>query len=152
MRILVQECLEAKVVVEGKTVGEINRGEVLFVGFTSGDDENTISFMIDKLLKLRIFPDASGKTNCNLSQVSGSVLAISQFTLYADVRHGNRPSFVSALPSSESEKLYDRFKAMLLERVPDAQFGIFGDDMTVHMINDGPFTILLDSKELMKHE
>ena len=144
MRILVQECLEAKVVVEGKTVGEINRGEVLFVGFTSGDDENTISFMIDKLLKLRIFPDASGKTNCNLSQVSGSVLAISQFTLYADVRHGNRPSFVAAL--------YDRFKAMLLERVPDAQFGIFGADMKVHLINDGPFTILLDSKELMKHE
>ena len=152
MRILVQECLKAKVVVEGKTVGEINRGEVLFVGFTSGDDENTISFMIDKLLKLRIFPDASGKTNCNLSQVSGSVLAISQFTLYADVRHGNRPSFVSALPSSESEKLYDRFKAMLLEKVPDAQFGIFGADMKVHLINDGPFTILLDSKELMKHE
>ena len=152
MRILVQECLEAIVVVEGKTVGEINRGEVLFVGFTSGDDENTISFMIDKLLKLRIFPDASGKTNCNLSQVSGSVLAISQFTLYADVRHGNRPSFISALPSSESEKLYDRFKAMLLEKVPDAQFGIFGADMKVHLINDGPFTIFLDSKELMKHE
>ena len=85
-------------------------------------------------------------------QVSGSVLAISQFTLYADVRHGNRPSFVSALPSSESEKLYDRFKAMLLEKVPDAQFGIFGADMKVHLINDGPFTILLDSKELMKHE
>ena len=104
MRILVQECLEAKVVIEGKTVGEINRGEVLFVGFTSGDDENTISFMIDKLLKLRIFPDASGKTNCNLSQVSGRVLAISQFTLYADVRHGNRPSFVAALPSSEIER------------------------------------------------
>ena len=100
MRILVQECLEAKVVIEGKTVGEINRGEVLFVGFTSGDDENTISFMIDKLLKLRIFPDASGKTNCNLSQTSGSVLAISQFTLYADVRHGNRPSFDAALLSS----------------------------------------------------
>lgn len=150
MRILIQECLEARVTIDNQIVGQINKGEVIFVGFTFGDDEKTIDMMLDKLLKLRIFKDENGKTNLNLSDHGGGILCISQFTLYADMKKGNRPSFVNALGGSMSEPLYDSFCHKLFSRVKEVQFGVFGADMKVSLINDGPFTILLDSKELEK--
>ena len=147
MRILIQECLQAEVVIDNKTVGKIDNGEVLFVGFTSGDDDKLIDKMTEKLFKLRIFPDSQGKTNLNLEDHGGRILCISQFTLYADCA-SNRPSFCKALGGKEAKPLYDYFCQKLLERRKDTQFGIFGADMKVHLINDGPFTILLDSKEV----
>lgn len=150
MRILVQLCQRGKVVVDDKVVSEISHGEVVFVGFTEGDDEKTISFMIEKLLKLRIFADKEGKTNLSVFDVRGSILAISQFTLYADVRKGNRPSFVHALGHEKSKPLYDLFADLLSKRYPSCAFGIFGADMKVDFVNDGPFTILFDSQELLR--
>jgi len=151
MRILVQEVLSASVKIDGQTVGSIGRGLLLFVGFTDGDDEDTMKRMLEKTLSLRIFPDVTGKTNLSLADVKdASVLCISQFTLYADCRHGRRPSFSKALGGEKSEPLYERFKALLLASVPSAQFGRFGADMKVGLVNDGPFTIFLDSKELFE--
>ena len=150
MRILIQECLKGSVSIDNEVVGSIEEGEVIFVGFTAGDDERIVDRMLDKLWKLRIFKDAAGKTNLNLEQHGGRILCISQFTLYADVSQGNRPSFVYALGGRMSEPLYDYFCNKLLERMPAAQFGRFGADMKVSLINDGPFTILLDSKEIFK--
>ena len=148
MRILIQECLKASVTIDGKVHSSIDQGEVLFVGFTQGDDENIIDKMLDKLFKLRIFEDENGKTNLDLAKHGGNILAISQFTLYADMSQGNRPSFVKALPASESEPLYNVFCKKIAERLPTVQFGVFGADMKVDLINDGPFTLLMDSKEL----
>ena len=149
MRLLIQECLQGKVVVDTKTVGEIDRGEVLFVGFTQGDDEQIVDRMIEKLLHLRIFSDSEGKTNLSFKDIDGKMLLVSQFTLYADVRKGNRPSFVKALPGKESKPLFDLFVSKMEEKLPGKiEKGIFGADMKVTIVNDGPFTILLDSQEL----
>ena len=148
MRILIQEVLEAKVTIDNEVVGQIEKGEVLFVGFTDQDDIDLARKMIDKLLKLRIFPDEEGKTNATLEQWKGSILCVSQFTLYADASKGNRPSFVKAMAPVESKPLYDEFCKILSERRPDTKYGVFGADMKVSLVNNGPFTILLDSKEL----
>lgn len=150
MRILIQECLKGSVSIDGEVVGSIQDGEVIFVGFTQDDDEKIADRMLEKMLKLRIFKDESGKTNLNLEQHGGRILCISQFTLYADLSQGNRPSFVNALGGKLSEPLYDYFCKKLLERMPDTQFGRFGADMKVSLVNDGPFTILLDSKEIFR--
>ncbi|MCI1735508.1 MAG: D-aminoacyl-tRNA deacylase [Bacilli bacterium] len=150
MRILIQECLSGSVTIDGKVVSAIAHGEVIFVGFTQGDDEAIIDKMLEKLLKLRIFSDSQGKTNLSLADHGGTILCVSQFTLYADLSQGNRPSFVKALPGALSEPLYNSFKAKLLAKISTAQFGVFGADMKVQLINDGPFTILLDSKELFQ--
>lgn len=151
MKILIQECLKAKVTINNEVHGEIDKGEVIFVSFTLDDDKKTIDFMLNKLLKLRIFEDSEGKTNLTLAQHGGSILCISQFTLYASLKDGNRPSFVNALKGEESKKLYDYFCLKLSQVMPDTQFGIFGADMKVSLVNDGPFTIMLDSKELIKN-
>ncbi|MFA6587144.1 MAG: D-aminoacyl-tRNA deacylase [Bacilli bacterium] len=148
MRILVQVVEKAEVEVGGKKVSGIGRGFLAFVGFTSGDDEETGKKMIGKMLKMRVFSDPQGKTNLSLSDVGGNILAVSQFTLYADMRKGNRPSFEKALGREQSQPLYELFRKNLLAAVPDAGFGIFGADMEVNLVNDGPFTVLLDSKEL----
>ena len=148
MRILIQECLEGSVTIDRHVVGSIKNGEVIFVSFTHGDDESICDRMLDKLLKLRIFEDEEGKTNLSLDQIGGNILCISQFTLYADLSHGNRPSFVSALGEEGSKPLFDYFSKKLQERMPSARFGVFGADMKVSLINDGPFTIWLDSKEI----
>lgn len=150
MRILIQECLEGKVTIDGIVHGKISNGEVLFVGFTYGDSKNLVDRMVEKLFKLRIFKDDSGKTNWSLEKTGGNILCISQFTLYADITSGNRPSFVNAMKGEESEKLYDYFCLKLKERLPDCQFGVFGADMKVQLVNDGPFTIMMDSKELFE--
>jgi D-tyrosyl-tRNA(Tyr) deacylase len=148
MRVLVQEVLQASVSIEGKVVGEIGRGFCLFVGFTMGDDESTIRALVDKVMKLRIFPDENGKTNLNLSAVGGSILSISQFTLYADVKEGNRPSFVRALRPELAKPLFALWNNELRAKLPNLQCGVFGADMKVALINDGPFTLWLDSDEL----
>ncbi len=148
MRILIQECLKASVTIDGKVYSSIEKGEVVFVSFTQGDSTSTIRHMIDKMLKLRIFSDENGKTNYDLSQHGGSVLVVSQFTLYADIRKGNRPSFVNAMGGENSKHLYDVFCEQLSEKIEGVKTGVFGADMKVELINDGPFTIWMDSKEL----
>jgi D-aminoacyl-tRNA deacylase len=150
MRVLVQLVLEAHVDIAGKTVGQTGRGFLLFVGFTQGDTIDTLTKMADKVTKLRVFPDENGKTNKSLTDIGGSILSISQFTLYADAKEGNRPSFVKAMPGKDSEPLYALFNNMLKERGFHVETGVFGADMKVHLINDGPFTLWLDSEELKK--
>lgn len=148
MRVLVQAVNEASVVIEGKEVGAIQRGFLLFVGFTEGDDETTIKRMVDKVLKLRVFPDENGKTNKSLSDIGGNVLSVSQFTLYADAKEGNRPSFIQAMRPELAKPLFALWNNELREKMPSLQTGVFGADMKVHLINDGPFTLWLDSREL----
>lgn len=149
MRLLIQECLEGSVTISGKVVSSIQNGEVIFVGFTQGDNEEILDKRLAKRIKLRIFKDAEGKTNLSLSQVNGQVLCVSQFTLYADISKGNRPSFQSALKGDEAKILYECFCKKLSKYV-EARFGVFGEDRKVRLINDGPFTIFMDSKEICK--
>ncbi len=148
MRVLVQEVSEASVTIEEKVVGAIDRGFLLFVGFTAGDDEKTIQKMADKVLKLRVFPDENGKTNKSLSDVGGGVLSVSQFTLYASAKEWNRPSFIAAMRPEEAKPLFALWNNLLREKMPSLQTGVFGADMKVRLLNDGPFTLWLDSKEL----
>lgn len=148
MRIVIQEAKNASVTSEGTLCGTIGRGEVLLVGFEPTDDEKVVDLMIQKLLKLRIFEDENGMTNLSLAQKGGSILAVSQFTLYADMRHGNRPSFTSCMKPDEARVLFDHFKKVLKEQYSDCGFGVFQTAMEVTLTNVGPFTILLDSDEL----
>ncbi len=151
MRIVLTTVKEAKVIIDNETVGQINRGYLLLVGFTQGDNEEVIRKMTDKVLSLRVFPDENGKTNLSLQDVDGEILSVSQFTLYADVQKGRRPSFVSALNPNEATLLYDYFNQYLSQSIGyDVPRGVFGADMKVYSINDGPFTLLLDSKEILK--
>lgn len=145
MRVLVQRSLNSKVTVSGKVTGEIDKGLVLLVGFTEGDSEKEIDYLVNKTLNLRIFDDENGVMNKSLLDVGGSILSISQFTLYAETNKGKRPSYVKALGSEEASKLYDLFNEKLREHVR-VEKGIFGADMLVSIQNDGPITILLESR------
>lgn len=148
MRVVLTTVLEAGVKIKEKLVAKINRGYLLLVGFTDGDDKETVEKMVDKILSLRVFPDENGQINISLQDVNGSILSVSQFTLYANAAKGRRPSFVDALRPGEAEPLYDYFNQLLDMKYGKLQTGIFGADMKVESINDGPFTLLLDSKEL----
>lgn len=148
MRIIVQVVEKASVEIKGQIHASISKGFLLFVGFTHTDNEIVIDKMVDKLLKLRIFPDENGKTNLGLSQVNAEILSVSQFTLYADVRGGNRPSFTRSLNGQNSEKLYGYFNEKIATLGYDIKTGVFGADMSVNLTNEGPFTLLLDSEEL----
>ena len=150
MRVILTTVLEASVEINNKTGGKISRGYLLLVGFTDGDDKETVDKMVDKILSLRVFPDEHGQINISLQEVNGSILSVSQFTLYADASKGRRPSFVNALRPGEAEPLYDYFNQQLELKHGKVSTGVFGADMKVHSINDGPFTLLLDSKELFK--
>ena len=145
MRVLVQRSLNSKVTVSGKVTGQIDKGLVLLVGFTEGDSEKEIDYLVNKTLNLRIFDDENGVMNKSLLDVGGSILSISQFTLYAETNKGKRPSYVKALGSEEASKLYDLFNEKLREHVR-VEKGIFGADMLVSIQNDGPITILLESR------
>ena len=145
MRILVQRSLSSKVLVDEKVVGKIDNGLVLLVSFTNGDSLDEINYMVKKVLNLRIFNDDNGIMNRSLLDTSGSVLSVSQFTLYADSSKGNRPSYVRALKSSEATKLYDLFNEELRKYV-HVETGIFGADMKLYIQNDGPVTIWLDKE------
>lgn len=143
MRVLVQRSLNSSVSVDSKVIGSIENGLVLFVGFTYGDSLKEINYLVKKIVNLRIFDDENGVMNKSILDVHGSVLSISQFTLYADSKKGNRPSYINALNSEEALKLYDLFNKKLNEYV-DVQTGKFGSDMIVNISNSGPVTILLE--------
>lgn len=143
MRVLVQKCRNASVSVSGKTVGRCDFGLMLLIGFTEGDDASTISYLVNKVLKLRIFEDESGVMNRSVLDVGGSVLSVSQFTLYADTSKGNRPSYIKALNGEHAEDLYDTFNQELSKYI-SVSTGKFGADMEVSFTNLGPTTILLE--------
>lgn len=147
MRVVIQRSKNSSVEINNEKVGEIKKGLVLFVGFTNGDDDEIVEKMVNKIINLRIFEDESGLTNLSLSDVQGSVLSISQFTLYADTTSGRRPSFFKALEPREALRLYDVFNEKLNLLKVDVQTGSFGANMTVNITNEGPFTIILDSKD-----
>lgn len=149
MKVVLQTVKEAHVNILGKTVGKISNGYLLLVGFTDGDNQEIASKMADKILKLRVFADGKRQINLSLFDVSGHILSISQFTLYADTKKGRRPSFVEALHPHEAEPLYDFFNQELARLSEQhIETGVFGADMDVYSVNDGPFTLVLDSKEI----
>ena len=143
MRVLVQRSGKSSVTIDNEVVGKIDGGLVLLVGFTEGDNETIIDKMINKILNLRIFEDENGKMNLSILDTGGSILSISQFTLYADTHKGNRPSYIEALRGEESTKLYDLFNEELRKYV-EVETGRFGADMVVNITNIGPTTILLE--------
>jgi D-tyrosyl-tRNA(Tyr) deacylase len=148
MRYVVQVVQNASVSIDDQIKSKIGYGELVLYSFKHGDNEAIVDKMIDKLLKLRIFPDGEGKTNLNISGVEGQILAVSQFTLYASLKEGNRPAFVDCMNANEARKLSEYFEKKIKEKYPDTQFGVFQADMKVSLLNDGPFSIILDSAEL----
>ena len=147
MRVVLQRCLEGQVSVSGNVVGRINNGLVLLVGFTEGDSSSVIDYMVDKIINLRIFDDENGVMNRSLLDVGGSILSVSQFTLYADTRKGRRPSYVKALNGDKASLLYDEFNNKIKNNNIKIEKGIFGADMQVSLINDGPVTIILERED-----
>lgn len=148
MKFVIQRVEKASVSVEEKLVGSIKNGFVMFVGVCDSDSCEIADKMVNKMLHLRIFSDENGKTNLDLKSVNGELLIISQFTLYADCKHGNRPSFIDAGKPDLAEELYEYIIAKCRESVPKVEHGEFGAVMKVSLVNDGPFTIWLDSEAL----
>lgn len=145
MRVVVQRSLLSSVSVEEKLISKTPFGLVLLVGFTDGDTIEDIDYMVKKITNLRIFNDEEGVMNKSILDVGGSILSISQFTLYADTKKGNRPSYMKAMKGEDANVLYDKFNQEL-SKVVETKTGIFGADMQVNILNDGPVTILLDTK------
>lgn len=145
MRLLVQRSLNSSVSVDDKIVGKIDSGLVVFVGFKTDDKVEDIDYLVNKLVNLRIFDDSDGVMNKSIKDVGGKVLSISQFTLYADTKKGNRPSYINSMKQEEASKMYDIFNDKLKEYV-DVETGIFRSDMKVSITNDGPVTIMLESR------
>ena len=150
MRIVLTTVLNASVEIEGKIVGKINRGFCLLVGFTHDDTKEVVDKMIDKMLSLRVFMDEKGLTNLSIYDVKGEILSVSQFTLYADLAKGRRPSFINAMKPDEAKALYAYFNEQVKAKYGAVETGVFGADMKVSSVNDGPFTVILDSKEILK--
>lgn len=146
MRIVIQRVLEAKVTVEENCVGKIGKGYLILLGVGMEDSREIADRYIDKILKLRIFADENGKTNLSLQDVGGEVLVVSQFTLYAECRKGNRPDFINAAGAAKANELYEYFLSTMKERLGMIEAGVFGADMQVSLVNDGPFTIVLDER------
>lgn len=144
MKIVVQRCTRASVTVDNKIVGKIDNGLMLLVGFTHGDTSREIDYMIDKVLNLRIFDDNEGVMNKSLLDVNESILSVSQFTLYGDASKGRRPSYINALSGDLAIKLYEEFNQKLKDKNIHVETGIFGADMQVELVNDGPITIILE--------
>lgn len=150
MRIVIQRVSRASVEVDGETVGKIGKGLLLLVGVAKGDTENEAKILAEKISKMRIFEDENEKMNLSLFDVGGQVLAVSQFTLCADCRRGNRPDYMNAAPPSEANGLYELFVEEMRQKGLTVEKGIFGADMKVELLNDGPVTIVLDSQDLKK--
>ena len=148
MKFVIQRVNEASCKVEGKIIGEIQKGFCVFIGVSNEDNQEIADKMVKKLVGLRIFEDENGKTNLALSDVGGSLLLISQFTLYADCKKGFRPSFINAGAPDMANQLYEYIITKCKETVPNVQTGSFGADMKIALENDGPFTIVLDSRDL----
>ena len=144
MRIVLQRASRARVTVEGEVTGEIGRGLVLLVGFTDGDTDDTVAWMADKVVGLRIFPDDEGKMNRSVQEVGGGLLVVSQFTLYGDARKGRRPSFIEAARPEVAIPLYERFVEVLRATGLPVGTGRFGAMMEVDLVNDGPVTLILE--------
>ena len=152
MKIIIQRVIQASVKVDNKIVSKIDKGYLLLVSFTHSDNKEVIDKMIDKLLKLRLFEDEKGKINLSINEVKGKILSVPQFSLYASVKKGNRPSFEDVLKSEESSILFDYYKKKLTSITNESNYGIFKADMKVSLINDGPLTIILDSDYLYGKE
>ena len=150
MRALIQRVRHASVVADGTKTGEIEQGFLILLGVTEDDTDAEVTMLTEKILKLRIFSDAEGKTNCSLQDVGGSLLVISQFTLCADCRKGTRPSFSHAAKPDEANRLYELFLAQCRAVIPHVDSGVFGAHMDVSLLNDGPFTIWLDTDDLKR--
>ena len=150
MRFVIQRVTEGSVAAEGRVIGKIGKGFLVLIGICDTDDQQTADKMVRKMLGLRIFEDSQGKTNLSLDSVNGSVLLVSQFTLYADCKKGNRPSFVRAGSAQHAQSLYEYVIAACRQSLGRERVatGSFGAEMKVSLLNDGPFTILLDSAEL----
>ena len=149
MKFVIQRVTHADVVVDGNELGRIGKGFMVLIGVSKEDDRAIADKMVDKLIKLRIFEDENGKTNLSLGDVGGELLLISQFTLYANCKKGNRPSFIDAGAPDEANALYEYIIERCKERVNVVERGEFGADMKVSLLNDGPFTIVLDSSEIL---
>ena len=145
MKVVIQRVSKASVSIDGKVGGSRDKGYMVLIGIGKEDTTKEADRLVDKMLKMRIFDDEEGKTNLSLADVNGSLLLISQFTLYADCRKGNRPSFINAAPPAEAESLYEYIISKCKEQVQNVQTGSFGADMKVELTNNGPFTIILDS-------
>ncbi len=148
MRAVVQRVLRADLSVDGKLISNIDKGIVVFWGVGEGDQEIDVIKLVNKISKLRIFEDENGKMNLSLKDVDGQILLVSQFTLFADCRHGNRPSFINAEKPERANELYIKAKELFAKENISVQTGIFGADMKINVLNDGPVTIILDSKDL----
>ena len=144
MKCIVQRVSGAEITINGSFSGKIGKGMVVLCGFTEGDDLNTVSYCVDKIASLRIFEDENGKMNLSVLDVKGQILAVSQFTLCGDVRHGNRPSFITAMAPDMAKEGYSAFCAALRTHGAEVKEGIFGADMQINQLNDGPVTIWYD--------
>lgn len=148
MKFVIQRVTNASCTVNQEITGSIQKGFLVLIGISDEDTRETADKMVKKLIGLRIFEDAEGKTNLSLKEVNGELLLISQFTLYADCRKGNRPSFINAGKPDMAKQLYEYIIEKCKQEIPVVQQGIFGADMKISLLNDGPFTIILDSKEI----
>ena len=148
MKVVIQRVTEASVEIEGKINGAIGPGMMILVGIEAEDDMTDIEWLTSKIVNLRIFDDENGVMNRSIKDANGDILVVSQFTLYADCRKGNRPSFVKAGAPAEANRLYEYFMERCKTHVEKVEHGIFGADMKISLVNDGPFTLMLDSQEL----
>lgn len=150
MRVVLTTVLNASVTIDNNVYSQIDRGFCLLVGFTHTDNQKLVDKMIDKILSLRVFADERGLTNLSIYDVKGQIMSVSQFTLYADTSGGRRPSFVNAMKPDQARELYAYFNQQLENKFGPIATGVFGADMKVSSVNDGPFTVVLDSEELFK--
>lgn len=150
MKAVLQRVKEASVSVDGKTVGQCGEGLMILLGVAEGDTDHDAELLAEKILKLRIFSDENGKMNLSVQDIDGEMLVISQFTLLADYSHGNRPSYTGSAKPDEANRLYEYFVSLVKGRVRHTGTGIFGADMKVALVNDGPVTIVMDSEHLKK--
>lgn len=148
MKFVIQRVTQASVTVEQQVIGKIGKGFLVLIGVSREDNQEVADKLVKKLLGLRIFEDSQGKTNLSLQDVSGELLLVSQFTLYADCKKGNRPSFTNAGAPDTANELYEYIISKCKEQIPVVETGSFGADMKVELLNDGPFTIILDSRDL----
>lgn len=152
MKFVIQRVTKGKVSVDDQVIGKINQGYVVLIGVSDEDSRQTADKMLKKMLGLRIFADENGKTNLALKDVNGELLMISQFTLYADCKKGNRPSFIKAGKPDHANALYEYLIDQAKKEIPVVETGSFGADMQIELINDGPFTVILDSDELFRQK
>lgn len=151
MKAVIQRVKYALVKVDGVEIGKCNQGFLILLGVGNGDSKKDVEALVNKITKLRVFEDGEGKMNLSIQDVGGEMLIISQFTLYADCRKGNRPSFINAAPPAVSKPLYELFVEKIRETGIPVQCGEFGADMKVELLNDGPVTIVMESEELVKN-